>query len=130
MPNLEKAPELLDQAFAEWRKQETLKRGKTSIGKFAEFLGYSPAAVGFWLNRDRPISEEALITILPKLAELLGEEIYNKLDIPKPDKLFEYVSKNWDEAPIEERQRIAKIIQKYTNTPIPNDTRPKPSPKS
>ncbi len=130
MSKLEKAPALLEQAFAEWRKQETLRRESTSISKFAEFLGYSRAIVGFWLNRDRPISEDALISILPKLAELLGMEIYDELEIPRPNFLHQYVSTHWEKLPPEEQRRIAKTIAKYTSDPLPNDTEAQPAPKS
>lgn len=127
--NIEKAPIVLEKALAEWRKQETLKREKTSISRFADYLGYSQQAVGFWLNRDRNISEDTLISILPKLVNLLGEEIYEELEIPKPDKLYEYVKENWEETPNEERKKIAKIIEKYTKKPLPNEQETKTSPK-
>ena len=129
MTNLDKAPTILDQAFAEWRKRETLKRGKTSISKFADYLGYSQQAVSFWLNRDRKISEDAVLEMLPKLSELLGEEVYDELEVPRPDKLYEYVTSNWNDAPVEEKKRIAKIIEKYSKKPIPNGTEAKHTPK-
>lgn len=121
MTNLEKAPKVLEQALAEWRKQETLRKGKTSVSKFADFLDYSQTAVSLWLNGDRGISEEAILAILPKLAELLGVEVYDELEVPRPDKIYEYVTDNWNKAPIEEQERIAKIISKYSKKPLPNE---------
>lgn len=128
MPNLSKAPIILEKALAEWRKQETLKKGKTSISKFAEYLGYSQQAVGFWLNRDRNISEEALFTILPKLESLLGIEVYDELEIERPDKLLEFIKGNWNKTPQEEKTKIAKIIEKYSKASTKNETEPNPKP--
>lgn len=129
MANLEKAPALLEQALAEWRKRQTLIKGKTSVSEFANFIEYSQTTVSLWLNGDREITEKALLEILPKLIELLGEDICDELGIKRPDVLYEYVSKNWNEAPIEERKRIAKILEKYSKKPIPNGREAKQTPK-
>ncbi len=130
MVNLSKAPSILERALAEWRKQETLKRGKTSVSKFAEFLDYSQTAVSLWLNGDRNISEEALIDILPKMVDLLGLEIYDELEIPRPNPLHQYITTHWDQLPEEEQKRISKIVSKYTKDPVPNDTETQPVTKS
>lgn len=129
MIKLEKAPAILERALAEWRKEQTLKKGKTSVTQFADYLEYSQSAVSFWLNGNRPISEDALLEIIPKLAELLGEEVYEELEIDKPDNLYEYVKGNWKETSKEDKKKIAQIIQKATNKPIPNETERKTSPK-
>jgi uncharacterized membrane-anchored protein YjiN (DUF445 family) len=125
MYNLDKAPDILDRAFAEWKKVETLKREKTSVSRFADFLGYSQQSVNFWLHRDRKISEEALITILPKLAELLGENIYDELNVEKPDHLLNYVTNNWKKTSKDKKEKIAKLIEEDTKRPIPNEPRTK-----
>lgn len=113
MPKLEKALPILEKALAEWRKQQTLKRGKTSVSKFADFLNYSQSAVSFWLNEDRPISEEALITILPKLAELLGMEVYDELDIPRPDPLLQFINSRWERIPPDKQQKLVEDAERY-----------------
>jgi transcriptional regulator with XRE-family HTH domain len=128
--NTNDAYELLEKAFAEWRKRETLKREKVSIRKFANYLGYSQALVGFWLNKDQNISENAIVNIAPKLAELLGEEIYEKLEIQKPNLLHQYASTHWENLPEEEQKRIAKIIAKYTDDPLPNEPKTQPATKA
>lgn len=116
MIEIEKTHTILEKAFAEWRKQETLKREKTSIRKFAIFLGYSQAQVGFWLNKKQKISKNALEAILPKLIELLGSEVYTELNIPKPDPYKKYILDHWDKLPPKKQKEIIKTIQKYTNT--------------
>lgn len=126
MANLNKALPILERGLAEWRKQETLRRGKTSVSKFADFLEYSQTTVSMWLNKDRDISEEVLMKILPKLSEILGVEIYDELEIERPDALYQYVIGNWKDTPKEEQERIAKIIEKETKRPIPNEPKTKP----
>lgn len=128
MIKIENAPTVLEKALAEWRKRETLKRGKTSIRKFAEYLGYSQALVGFWINKNQKISEKALITIAPKLEELLGDEIYKELEIPKPNIYKEYVIKNWENLPDKEQKKIFEIVKKHqTKKGIKNEVHPKES---
>ena len=107
------APTILERALAEWRKRETLKRGKTSIRKFAEYLGYSQAIVGFWLNKNQKISENAIKNIAPKLAELLGDEIYTELEIEKPNIYKDYVIKNWEKLPEKKQKEIFETVKKY-----------------
>jgi transcriptional regulator with XRE-family HTH domain len=130
MSKIVKAQAFLEKALAEWRKQETLKKGKTSVSKFADFLNYSQTAVSLWLNGDRNISEEALMEILPKLAELLGMEIYDELEIQRPNLLYQYVARHWKNLPPEEQKRVGKTISKYTDDPLPNDTEAQPTTKS
>ena len=129
MNDIKKNRQILERALAEWRKVQTLKREKTSISKFADYLGYSQQAVSFWLNGDNEISEQAILKILPKLSELLGLEIYDELNLDRPDVIKNYVNENWNDAPLEERKRIAKIIEKYSSKPIPNGTESKSTPK-
>lgn len=112
MPNTEKAPLILEKALAEWRKQQTLKREKISISKFADFLGYSQQAVNFWLNRDRPVSEEAIIRIAPKLAELLGTEIYTILELPEPKINLKYLESIWGNLSPKDREKLRKEAEK------------------
>lgn len=125
MANLEKAPQILEKALAEWRREQTLKKEKTSVSEFANFLNYSQTTVSLWLNGDREITEKAILEILPKLIEILGVDICDELEIPRPDTLYGYVTENWNDAPIEEKKRIAKIIEKYSKKPIPNGTEAK-----
>jgi len=129
MNNAKKNQQILERALAEWRKIQTLKREKTSISKFADYLGYSQQAVSFWLNGDNEISEQAILKMLPKLSELLGLEIYDELNLERPDIIQNYVNENWNDAPVEEKKRIAKIIEKYSKKPIPNGTEAKHTPK-
>jgi transcriptional regulator with XRE-family HTH domain len=110
--NLEKAHEILEKAFAEWRKIQTLKREKISVEEFGNFLGYSQQAVNFWLNKDRPIGENAIIKIAPRLAELLGNKIYKDLGLPEPEENLEYIKKNWNEFTPEERVILRKQAEK------------------
>lgn len=129
MANLKKAPEILENALAEWRKQQTLKKDKTSVSEFANFLEYSQTTVSLWLNGDREISEEAILFIIPKLEKLLGIEVYDELEIERPDQLLEFIKGNWNKTPQEEKAKIAKIVEKYSKTSKANETEPKPAPK-
>lgn len=127
MPNLDKALNILEKALAEWRKQQTLKQGKISVTAFAEYLGYSQQIVNFWLNKDQPISENAITKIAPKLAELLSNEIYTELEIEKPDILYNYIKDNWKNISKDKKDKIVKVINDQTGKPIPNEQKTKPT---
>jgi transcriptional regulator with XRE-family HTH domain len=127
MADPEKAKLVLENALAEWRKRETLKRERTSISRFADYLGYSQQAVSFWLNGTNPISDEAINKMAPKLAELLGERIYDELQLKKPDLLLDYVTGNWETMSKEKKEKIAKLIEQDTKRPIPNEPKTRPT---
>lgn len=116
------ARSVLERALAEWRKRETLNKQKTSLPFFAKYLGYSRPAVSLWLNGDKDISEDALLHMLPKIASLLGLEIYDELEIERPNLLLEYANRHWNNVPLKEQQKIAALISKHTDEPLPNDT--------
>lgn len=112
MTNLDKAHEILEKALAEWRKQQTLKRERISIEEFASFLGYSQPTVNLWLNKDRKIGESALSKMAPKIAELLGNEIYKILELPMPEENLVYIENNWEKLSLEEKREIKKMIER------------------
>jgi transcriptional regulator with XRE-family HTH domain len=113
MPDLNKAPTILEKALAEWRKRQTLRKGKISVAEFADFLNYSRSLVGFWLNGDRSVSESALISILPKLADLLGLEVYDELNIPRPDPYLQSINSSWERIPPDKQLQLAEDAKRY-----------------
>jgi transcriptional regulator with XRE-family HTH domain len=123
---LDLAPKIIERALAEWRKQQTLKKGKTSVTVFADFLNYSQSSVSQWVNGGKAVSEDALIAIAPKLAELLGEEIYDELEIEKPDLMLDYVNNNWKNVSKQKKEKIAKLIEEDTKRPVPHEPKTKP----
>ena len=114
MSDEKKARLILERGFAEWRKQQTLERVGTSINEFANYLGYSRSAVGFWLNGKNPLSEEALNSILPKLVPLLGIEIYDELGIPRTNYDWYHIQAHWVGLPDKAKKEIRDITDKYT----------------
>lgn len=56
------------------------------------------------------------------LVEKFGDEVYEVLERDPVDVLFLYVQDNWNDAPPKEQKRIAEIIAKHSNKPLPNDT--------
>jgi len=108
-------PRLLEQALAEWRKQETLKRGSTSLAQFAKYLGYSRPIVWLWISEDndRYPSKATIEKIAPKLADLLGLEVYDQLNLPRPDPLLEFIISKVDQLTDEQRQSMTDLLEKY-----------------
>lgn len=108
-------PYLLEQALAEWRKQQTLKRESTSLSQFAVFLGYSRPIVSLWMTEgnNRYPSKETIKTIAPKLAEILGSEVYDTLDLPRPDPDLQKINELWPHLPKNAQAQILKLGEKF-----------------
>lgn len=115
-------PEYLEEQFVEW--QRTQGKRKT-IEDFAIYLGVSRPLLNMWLNGNRKPG----VNSLKLLSTKLGMKIYDVLELPRPNPLHLYAERNWDKAPKKVQQELAKIISKYTDEPIPDETREKQTTK-
>lgn len=112
----------LDRKFLEWQTNEGESK---NVSEFADYLDVNRSLLSFWMNGAREPNEENLI----KIAFKLGFEIYDILEIKRPNILHLYAQRNWDKAPKKVQQELAKIISKYTDEPIPDETREKQTTK-
>ena len=88
----EKFSNVLNLALREWRKQQIDKDENYSIDKFAAQLGFSQSAISTWLNNKQSPNLESLIKITPKLAEILGNQVYLELGLlRKGESLKSYI---------------------------------------
>uniref|UniRef100_A0A6H1ZD65 Uncharacterized protein n=1 Tax=viral metagenome TaxID=1070528 RepID=A0A6H1ZD65_9ZZZZ len=113
MMNLDHYSQALEKALIIWRGNRTRKRLPVSINEFARFLEFSRPIVSQWLNNDKHPSKGTVDLILPKLEELLGEEIYELLEIPRPDPDLQTLSRLWPRLSEETRHAIREQAEKY-----------------
>jgi hypothetical protein len=104
----------LEQKYLEW--QHTSGKRKT-IDQFAEYLECKRPLVSRWMGGTLKPGRDKI----ERLAELLGPEIYDALELPRPDPKLHYVKKHWEETPKKVQKKIMEEIQRYTTEKAPDD---------
>jgi len=75
-----------------------------------------------WLNGDHlPDRDNA-----GKLASYLGAEIYDALDLPRPNPYLQRLSKIWENIPADKQQKLAEEAESYE---VKHERSKKPSAK-
>jgi len=93
--------------FIEWEKQQ--KGRRSNFTKFAEFLGVKQPQLSSWLKGDyKPGTNNIKL-----LADLFGMEVYDVLDIPRPDPDLYYIQINWSDLKPEHRKALRESAEKY-----------------
>lgn len=97
--------EWLEAQYIAWRSAQTAKR--VSLARFAEYLEISPGALNMYLLRGSVPTGANLI----RLADKLGPEIYDVLDVPRPDGDLVRVIRAWGNLSDEAIKKIIQIIE-------------------
>lgn len=100
-------------AFSEYllsKLQEFEKqRGqRTSLDKFAEYLGVSRPLVSYWLKGTIPSLENVQI-----LARKFGPEVYDVLDLPRPNPYLQKINQLFDRLTPEHQRQLAEDAERY-----------------
>jgi transcriptional regulator with XRE-family HTH domain len=105
---------ILNKAMREWKKTR-IDQGEDSLSieEFSRELGASQPTVTNWLNKKYSPSFSTLRNIAPKLAELLGPDIYEQLGIQRPDTTISQVIQVYDKASTEEKVEMLKMIREW-----------------
>ena len=80
--------EWIEKAFLNWQSE---KGKRASLNEFAEYIGYSRPLISFWLAGQRLPTNDGI----KRLAELFGMEIYDVLEMPRPDPDLTYLQAYW-----------------------------------
>ena len=97
-------PVFLNKKLLQW--QSSLGMRKT-LKEYSEYLGVSAQILSMWMNGKRVPGPENI----KQLAEKLGIEVYDALDIDRPDPLFTEIETWWDKLDNESKEKIHRIIQ-------------------
>jgi len=97
---------LLLKYFLNWQA----KQGKrASLNDFADLLGYSRPTISMWLNGTRIPGLGAI----EHLASIIGLEVYDALNLTRPNPLLQKLSKIWENIPAEKQQQLAEEAERY-----------------
>ena len=92
--------------YVEW--QANVGR-RTTIEEFAAYLGTSRPLVNMWMNGNKKPGKENVKI----LAELFGNEIYDILEIPRPNPYKQVIDRVWEFLPEEFQKRISEEAEQY-----------------
>lgn len=93
-----------EKRFLAWQLEQG---GRKSIEQFSKHLGYAKTTVVQWLNGQRvPGPDNAF-----QLAVKLGLDVYDALDLPRPNPVLFAVQANWGLFTEVEQERIARIVE-------------------
>ena len=99
-------PEWLLQYFLNWQAK---KGKKTNLNEFAAYLGVSRPTISMWMNGSRTPSLETI----ERLASLVGPEIFDVLDLPRPDPYLQALTQIWPLLDETSRHTLRKQGERY-----------------
>ena len=103
---MNKLPDYLTKKFLDW--QATLGQRKT-LEEFADFLNVSRPLLSYWMNGKRIPNAENLENISVQL----GNEIYDVLDLPRPNPYLQKINRVWEFIPEDIQIKLTKEVEKY-----------------
>jgi len=109
----EKFSNVLNLALREWRKQQIDKDEGYSLDKFAAQLGFSQSAISTWLNNKQSPNLESLIKITPKLAEILGNQVYIDLGLLRNGELLKNYIELYETISPADREEMLKTVYQF-----------------
>lgn len=97
--------EYLLNKLQEYEKQ----RGqRTSLDKFAEYLGVSRPLVSYWLKGTIPSLENIQL-----LARKFGPEVYDVLDLPRPNPYLSKINQVFENLSEDHQRQLAEDAERY-----------------
>jgi len=97
---------LLERKFLEWQIEQ---EERISQAEFARMIGVSRASLTMWMNGTHLPDRESA----GKLASFLGPEIYDALDLPRPNPFLRKITEIWDRIPPDKQQKLAEEAERY-----------------
>lgn len=99
-------PEYLTQKFLDWQAAEGERK---TLEDFADFLDVNRSLLSYWMNGSRIPSEKNV----DKIAVKFGNDIYEILDLPRPNPYLQKVNRLWEFIPEEVQRRLAEQAEEY-----------------
>lgn len=96
----------INRKFVEWQANEGKRK---TIEEFAVYLGTSRPLVNMWMNGNKKPGKENINI----LAELFGNEIYDVLDLPRPNPYLQKINRLWEFIPEDIQKKLSDEAEKY-----------------
>ena len=96
-------PEYIEKKYLEWQLKE---EGRKTIVQFAAYIGVSQPILSMWMNgKKRPGVDNIKL-----LAEIFGDDVYDSLDLPRPNQYLKLAAEKWEFMSEEKQQQISSMI--------------------
>lgn len=96
---------LLERKFLEWQ----LEVGRKSQADFADLLGVKRTSLTMWMNGTHlPDIESA-----KKLSNVLGPEIFDILDLPRPNPYLQKINQVFERLSHEQQQKLTEMAERF-----------------
>lgn len=109
-----KVPSFSDYLLSKIQEYEKQMGQRVTLDKFAEYLGVSRPLVSYWLKGTKPSLENVQI-----LAKKFGPEIYDVLDLPRPNPYLQKINQIFESLSPEHQKKLAEDAEKYNSTRKP-----------
>ncbi len=96
----------LERKFLEWQIEIGARK---SQAEFAKLMGVSRSALTMWMNGTHLPDRESA----GKLATILGPEVYDLLQFPRPNPLLQKLNQIWERIPADKQQKLAQDAERY-----------------
>jgi transcriptional regulator with XRE-family HTH domain len=97
---------LLERKYLEWQIEIGERK---SQAEFAKLIGVSRAALTMWMNGDHLPEMDNI----HKLANVLGNEVYDALDLPRPNPYLQKINQLFERLSSEQQRKIADDVERY-----------------
>ena len=97
---------LLERKFLEWQLETG---GRKSQAEFAQYIGVKRGTLTMWLNGDHFPERDNV----NKLAKVLGDEVYDAMNLPRPNPYLQTINKVFERLSPEQQQKLAEMAERY-----------------
>jgi len=99
-------PEYIEKKYLDWQRNQGKRK---TIDEFAAYIGVSQPTLSQWMSGKRtPGIENANL-----LAEIFGNEVYDVLEIPRPNPYLQRLNRVWEFLPEAIQKQIAEDAETY-----------------
>lgn len=98
-----------DWIFRKHLELQSLEGRKIQLDELAEMIGCSLSTLSHWMNGRRSPGPE----YIKRLEELFGPEVYDALEVKRPDPVLRYIETNWERLDIEQQRAIHDEVARY-----------------
>ena len=103
---MNKFSEWMTKQFVHWQAEQGTRK---TLEEFAAYVGVSRPLINMWMNgNQKPGAENIKL-----MGELFGSEIYDVLELPRPNPHLQKINRLWEFLPEEIQIKLAKETEKY-----------------
>jgi len=97
---------LLERKFLQWQIDIGERK---SQAEFAKLIGVSRASLTMWMNGDHLPERDNV----HKIAKVLGNEVYDALDLPRPNPYLQKINRLFERLSPEHQKKLAEDAERY-----------------